>query len=432
MSPKALKVVTELEIHAITCPGVFLPEKDDVYVAVCIFGQYRKSRCLAPVFPLLFHEKMRFEKVFPEATDPADVAQLLENETAKCELIQLTPPGETLAMYEENVREFLFPEPRLTPAYPGVDRAVLMTKLPCFPGIAPKLEFSSITTIKESKTSRASSSLMREDHTRKLNGQVKYGYRYRSPQKTYSPLVKTTKKKNKGYEKHTKSSHLRSPSPCKRKYLNEFIENSFLHVKQMNLGPHESKSTLQTRPPFVVRHIDRSKTEDIITTPESPSTLKKKTRSKSLSPKQRLDKGAFNHTRPRSALAKISTCPHTMNTSEDEVESESEEDNNGSLVVHPVSYSSEPEFSPISSPTSFQRSTSPVQHHLQHSSRSLSNSDPSWELINERVKRLLSSQTAKQRLQLGATESEIDDVLERLSVVPRSFSHNSSVERKKY
>ncbi|XP_043917036.1 spermatogenesis associated 6-like protein isoform X2 [Protopterus annectens] len=339
MSPKALKVVTELEIHAITCPGVFLPEKDDVYVAVCIFGQYRKSRCLAPVFPLLFHEKMRFEKVFPEATDPADVAQLLENETAKCELIQLTPPGETLAMYEENVREFLFPEPRLTPAYPGVDRAVLMTKLPCFPGIAPKLEFSSITTIKESKTSRASSSLMR---------------------------------------------------------------------------------------------IDRSKTEDIITTPESPSTLKKKTRSKSLSPKQRLDKGAFNHTRPRSALAKISTCPHTMNTSEDEVESESEEDNNGSLVVHPVSYSSEPEFSPISSPTSFQRSTSPVQHHLQHSSRSLSNSDPSWELINERVKRLLSSQTAKQRLQLGATESEIDDVLERLSVVPRSFSHNSSVERKKY
>lgn len=47
----------------VTCPGVHLPEKDDVYLSVCLMNQYRQSECLPAVFPLLFREKMRFEKV---------------------------------------------------------------------------------------------------------------------------------------------------------------------------------------------------------------------------------------------------------------------------------------------------------------------------------------------------------------------------------
>ncbi|KAF7250244.1 Spermatogenesis associated 6-like protein [Varanus komodoensis] len=56
---------------------------------------------------------------------------------------------EDIAFYEANTRDFLFPEPKLTPAYPGVDRELLMNTHPSFPGIAPKLEFSTRTTITE-------------------------------------------------------------------------------------------------------------------------------------------------------------------------------------------------------------------------------------------------------------------------------------------
>uniref|UniRef100_A0A8K9UFC5 Spermatogenesis-associated protein 6 N-terminal domain-containing protein n=1 Tax=Oncorhynchus mykiss TaxID=8022 RepID=A0A8K9UFC5_ONCMY len=62
----------------VSCPGVHLPAKDDIYLSVCFMSQYRKSVCLPPVFPLLFREKMRFEKVFHYAVDPGDVAEMLE------------------------------------------------------------------------------------------------------------------------------------------------------------------------------------------------------------------------------------------------------------------------------------------------------------------------------------------------------------------
>ncbi|KAG8595622.1 hypothetical protein GDO81_001577, partial [Engystomops pustulosus] len=73
-----LKVVVELQIHAVTCPGVFLPDKDDIFLNVSILGQSKETRCLPAVFPILFHEKMRFEKTFQKAVNPATVVELLE------------------------------------------------------------------------------------------------------------------------------------------------------------------------------------------------------------------------------------------------------------------------------------------------------------------------------------------------------------------
>ncbi|KAM9827435.1 spermatogenesis associated 6-like protein [Neosynchiropus ocellatus] len=135
MSRKALKVVVELFFRSVSCPGVHLPSKDDVFLSMFIMGQYGQSVCLPPVFPLLFHEKMTFEKA---------------DETVQIKLLQVTPPvGETLAFFEESARLFFFPEPKLVPCFSGVDREVLMTRAPSFRGIAPRLEFCTSTTIIE-------------------------------------------------------------------------------------------------------------------------------------------------------------------------------------------------------------------------------------------------------------------------------------------
>ncbi|XP_034021535.1 spermatogenesis associated 6-like protein [Thalassophryne amazonica] len=150
MSGKALKVLAEVTVGAVSCPGVHLPGQDDVYLSLCVLGQYRQSQRLAAVFPLLLHEKMTFEKIFRHAVDPADVSVLLQYEVVRIELVQLVPPaGEALACFEDNARCFLFPEPKLVPSFSGMDREVLMTRAPHFPGIAPRSEFSSRTTITE-------------------------------------------------------------------------------------------------------------------------------------------------------------------------------------------------------------------------------------------------------------------------------------------
>ncbi|XP_029382822.1 spermatogenesis associated 6-like protein [Echeneis naucrates] len=150
MARKALKVVAEIKLRAVSCPGVHLSAKDDIYLSIYFMDQYCQSQCLSAVFPLLFHEKMTFEKIFRDAVDPGDIAVMLEHEMVKVELVQLGPPREeTLACFEEDARQFLFPEPKLVPSFSGVDQEILMTRAPHFPGIAPRLEFSTKTTIIE-------------------------------------------------------------------------------------------------------------------------------------------------------------------------------------------------------------------------------------------------------------------------------------------
>ncbi|KAI4808746.1 hypothetical protein KUCAC02_000792 [Chaenocephalus aceratus] len=150
MSRRALKVLVELEFTAVSCPGVHLPDTDDLCLSMSFMGQARQSEGRPAVFPLLLHQRMTFEKIFRHAVDPGDIAVMLEYETVTIELVQLIPPvDDTLACFEEDARHFLFPEPKLVPSSSGVDREVLMTRAPHFPGIAPRLEFSTKTTIIE-------------------------------------------------------------------------------------------------------------------------------------------------------------------------------------------------------------------------------------------------------------------------------------------
>uniref|UniRef100_A0A3B3XTI4 Spermatogenesis-associated protein 6 N-terminal domain-containing protein n=1 Tax=Poecilia mexicana TaxID=48701 RepID=A0A3B3XTI4_9TELE len=125
-----------LQVRSVSCPGVHLSVKDDVYLNMFFMDQFRQSLCVPAVFPLLFHEEITFEKIFRHAVDPGEIAVLLES-------------GDTLAFFEEDARSFLFPEPKLVPSFSGVDREVLMTRAAHFFSIAPRLEFSTKTTISE-------------------------------------------------------------------------------------------------------------------------------------------------------------------------------------------------------------------------------------------------------------------------------------------
>ncbi|XP_037061443.1 spermatogenesis associated 6-like protein isoform X4 [Peromyscus leucopus] len=145
-----LEVVVELQIRAISCPGVFLPDKEGVYLGVYLLNQYLETNCFPSVFPIVIQQSMRFEKTFENAIDPGAVAEILESFLTRFELIQLVSPvWEELAYYEENTRDFLFPEPKLTSSHLGMHREVLMKTAIGFPGIAPKLEFSTRTAIRE-------------------------------------------------------------------------------------------------------------------------------------------------------------------------------------------------------------------------------------------------------------------------------------------
>nr|XP_056704952.1 spermatogenesis associated 6-like protein [Euleptes europaea] len=249
-----LKVVVELQIHAVSCPGVYLTEKNDVYLTVCILGQSKETDCLSPVFPLLFHEKMWFEKVFEKATDPVAVVELLGRNVTKFRLSELIPTErEELAFYEVNTRDFLFPEPKLTPVYPGVDRELLMKTHPTFPGIAPKLEFSTRTTITELPLQ--SRRWYRDRSKIKLQRAISASPRQRS----ISPIRCRATRRNSICKRFTRSLGSRSPSPSPAKYFHEFGRDSEQQLSPLSFRSVKFKAETDPRPPFVVRHVDPSK-----------------------------------------------------------------------------------------------------------------------------------------------------------------------------
>ncbi|XP_062455980.1 spermatogenesis associated 6-like protein [Rhea pennata] len=270
-----LKVVVELQIHAVTCPGVFLPEKHDIYLSVSILGQYKETECLPPVFPLLFHEKMLFEKLFQSAVDPIAVTEMLESNVTKFELTQLVSSvGDELAFYEENTRDFLFPEPKLTPAYPGVDRELLMKTSSHFPGIAPKIEFSTRTTITELPLQCRGKNYVQNRTRNQRSALTSPKQRSRSLTRCKAPV-----KMDKMYKRHTRSLKPQAPSLNARDHFCELSTENQQQLCRLSLGSAECKSEEENRPPFVIRHVDSSKSFSEVTSPLSYSNVKKSVRS---------------------------------------------------------------------------------------------------------------------------------------------------------
>lgn len=208
-----MRCIVDLELHLVSAPGVWLPCKEDVYLSVSLFNQYRNTRLITSTFPLLIHEKFRFEKTYYTALDPGHVAEMLADELVIFEMVQLSEYSDgacRLASYSTNCRDFLYPYPTLAPSYSAHDREVLMCRTVAFPGISPKLEFSTKTTIKES---------------------------YSPELDALDDAVEQSRSRSRTRRKPTVRS--RSLSPMRRKLADVSLDD-----------------TVDPRPPFVVRKLD--------------------------------------------------------------------------------------------------------------------------------------------------------------------------------
>uniref|UniRef100_A0A8C3TT98 Spermatogenesis associated 6 n=1 Tax=Catharus ustulatus TaxID=91951 RepID=A0A8C3TT98_CATUS len=227
----------------ITCPGVLLKDKQELYLNVFVLGQYSKTECVPAVFPLFFQERLVFEKV-----------RYVKVDTAVLELIQLVPPvGKVLATYEENTRDFLFPDPKLTHGRRGLEREVLMKRSPSFTGIAPKLRFSTISIISDSLLSLGRSHIQAD--TNLLDSTLNGKMQSKVPKKSPPPAEKGRQSSAvKGYEQPTIASKSRSPSPYTKRRMCELSEEARQRLAHLNLGPHEFRRDTD-KPPFVIRRV---------------------------------------------------------------------------------------------------------------------------------------------------------------------------------
>ncbi|KAM6078606.1 LOW QUALITY PROTEIN: spermatogenesis-associated protein 6 [Theristicus caerulescens] len=257
MPRKALLCVLQLDVRSITCPGVLLKDKEELYLSVSVLGQYKKTQCVPAAFPLFFEEKLVFEKAFADIVDPGDLVELLELDTAVLELIQLVPPvGRILATYEENTRDFLFPDPKLTCGHHGLNREILMKRSSSFIGIAPKLRFSTSSLITESLLSSGRSHIQGDlnwVHHSTPNGKLQT----KLPKKnTLSPEKSRHSLATKNYEQPTIASKSRSPSPYTKRRMCELSEEARQRLAHLNLGPYEFRRETD-KPPFVVRRVEQ-------------------------------------------------------------------------------------------------------------------------------------------------------------------------------
>ncbi|KAL2090084.1 hypothetical protein ACEWY4_014772 [Coilia grayii] len=412
MPRRRLRCTVELHIQAITCPGVMLTSQEDIYLSVRIMDQFQKTHCVPAAFPLLFHKKMVFTKACPlqslqltslsfsHVVDPSDVADLLECDSTFFELIQLVPAeGEILATLEENTRDFLYPGPCVFPKAPCSQRELLMKKSITFPGISPKVEFSTITTIEECE--------------------VRERRAARSPNSGISPIKSAGMRKSpgaaretgagsavasSGYDRPTVASLTRAPSPYTHRRMCQLSEDASQRLRHLQLGPHAFRKETCRQPPFVVPHTLSTSVPESSSC--SPSLSLSKWRSV-LSGSTNSAADASHLSCRRSSPAKVQVCK-AHKASPSPVATSSRRCGNSPVRRGPVAAAHSTPV-PTRSP---QATQSPVLN--RSSLRERFKSDPSspcrWEEIHRRVEKVLRNRSARCQLTFDEDEDEDADV----------------------
>ncbi|KAK9890857.1 hypothetical protein WA026_012202 [Henosepilachna vigintioctopunctata] len=148
---KAFIVKVELDVQAVTCPGVWLCSNGQVSLQLYMLDSCVQTSCLRPSFPMLFHEQFIFSKTLPTKYHLEDLSKQLSREWLYVELIQWDncQSGNVIAYFQIPLNEFLYPT--VNGGIPsGAQVDLLMETTPAFPGpLAPKLEVSNKTTIEE-------------------------------------------------------------------------------------------------------------------------------------------------------------------------------------------------------------------------------------------------------------------------------------------
>ncbi|KAF6328172.1 spermatogenesis associated 6 like [Rhinolophus ferrumequinum] len=324
---------------------------------------------------------MRFEKLFENAIDPGVVADILEMWVE-------------LAYYEENTRDFLFPEPKLTPSHPGMYREVLMKTAAGFPGIAPKIEFSTRTAIREGVFLHRNR-FLEERHKSQRPLSTSYGPKF--------PLNNIqVKPKENNLNRLPQNMQSRAPSPYSTKH---FFQDQ---PAQLNVG-NNFRISRESKPPFVV---DSAKPfgENISEHHSRKSRRKSKLANIPFSMRRAssLDGCADNIKvikEPDERIILRNESPSPLDSSKFEKSSPS------------YSHRGDADFHPEASfaTTLHSRSPSPLMDQLLLGERFHPGCQSTWKKIHESVCGLLTSPRARQHLNKEDSISEVNDTSERPS-----------------
>ncbi|KAH8261608.1 hypothetical protein KR044_012288 [Drosophila immigrans] len=140
MSYKRFYVRLELQLHALTCPGVWLCSHGYLEATIKTLGYYFRTGAMEPRFPMLCHDQFTMEGYFKNVDSLEKMREMLNAEQLE---ITLWQNGRRLAYYIGRLSDVMQPPiPRLSCAHDH-NVQLLMKGTPAFPGIlAPKVELS--------------------------------------------------------------------------------------------------------------------------------------------------------------------------------------------------------------------------------------------------------------------------------------------------